>query len=515
VTTPGEEPEDLTRTVVRGVGLAGSGFVLAQVLNLGFYVALARLATPEDFGILAAASVLLGSAMLITESGMVAALIHRRDRVEEATHTAIAATIGGGFLFSLIALAVAPLLGLFFQSDEVTAVAAALSGTVLLKSAAVVPAAILQRRFSFLRRLVIEPLSVVAFGVAAVIATANGMGVWGLVIGQYAYASAEFIFSWALAPIWPRIRLMSFSLWRELAGYGRHVLAATMILRLGDQADTGIVGRFLSTAALGQYRYAIRLASTPYMMLLAAASYVLFPAFARISDNRERFERAFMSSLRWTCFAAFPVGLLILPLGEPLAVVLFGETWRQAGHAAMAMCLYPCASILSSVASEALKAAGKPQRLTRMHTVTTVSTIALMLAGLPLGLEGVAGGLSAGAVVGAVYGLRQVETHIGFTTRPMWERIWPPAAAGIAMAGLVLLGEQLLNAGHNSTVTDAFLIVGGGIAGAAIYLAVLAVLAPETISDARAAVSNLRKRRRDGKSESGGVPPPAVPEGRG
>lgn len=510
MTTPGEEPEDLTRTVVRGASLAGSGFVLAQVLNLGFYVALARLATPKDFGIMAAASILLAPALLVTESGMVSALIHRRDRVEEATHTAIAATVAGGFAFALLALAISPLLGLFFQSDEVTAVAAALSGTVILTSAAVVPGAILQRRFSFLRRLIIEPLCVVAFGVAAVIGTANGMGVWGLVIGQYAYATADFVLSWSLAPIWPRVQKMSFALWRELAGYGRHVLAATLILRVGDQADTGIVGRFVSTAALGQYRYAIRLASTPYMMLLAAASYVLFPAFARISDDHERFERGYMSSLHWTCFVAFPTGMLILPLGEPLAVVLFGDTWREAGHAAMAMCLYPCASILSSVASEALKAAGKPQRLTRMHTVTTVATIGLMLALLPFGLVGVAAGLSAGAVVGAIYGLRQVKTHIGFPLRPMWHRIWPPAVASIAMALLVLGGERLLDAGHNSTPIDVCLIVGGALAGAAIYLGVLMALAPQTISDLRAAASRLRERRRGGAVP----PPPTVPEGK-
>src|SRR4051794_24751667 len=83
----GDEPENLTQTVVRGAGLAGSGYVLAQVLNLGFYLALARLATPEDFGILAAASLLLGAALLLTESGMMSAVIHRRDRLDESMQT--------------------------------------------------------------------------------------------------------------------------------------------------------------------------------------------------------------------------------------------------------------------------------------------------------------------------------------------------------------------------------------------------------------------------------------------
>ena len=233
MTPPDQEAEDLTSTVVRGIGLAGSGYVLAQVLTLGFYIALARLATPAEFGVMAAASVLLGAATLITESGMVSALIHRRGQIEEATQTAIAATALGGLAFGLLALATAPLLGLFFRNDQVTAVAAALSGTVLLRALAMVPAAMLQRRFSFLRRVIVEPAAVAAFGVAAVVATANGMGVWGLVIGQYAYAAAEFVLSWALAPLPVRPRLFSFRIWREMAAYGRHVLAATVILRRG------------------------------------------------------------------------------------------------------------------------------------------------------------------------------------------------------------------------------------------------------------------------------------------
>jgi PST family polysaccharide transporter len=453
---------------------------------------------------MAAASVLLGAAMLVTESGMVSALIHRRERVEEATQTAIAATALGGLAFGLLALATAPLLGLFFRDDQVAAVAAALSGTVLLKALAVVPAALLQRRFSFLRRVIVEPAAVAAFGVAAVIATANGMGVWGLVIGQYAYAMAELVLSWGLAPVPIRPRLVSFRIWRELAGYGRHVLAATVILRVGDQADTGLIGRFLSASSLGQYRYGLRLASTPYAVLLAGASYVLFPAFTRIAPDRDRFERAYLRSLRWICFLAFPAGMLLLPLGEPVAVVVFGETWREAGQAAMAMCVYPCASILSSIASEALKADGKPQRLTRMHTVTTVSTVVMMVALLPLGLIGVAAGLSGGAVVGGIYALRQVRGHIGFSLGPMWERIWPPAVASIAMACLVLGIERLLDAGRHGTAVDAGLIAGGTALGLAVYLGLLAFLAPTTMRELREAASVARNRLRRSRPGDGG-----------
>src|SRR5918999_3230136 len=124
----------LTGIVVRGVSLAGAGWGFGQALNLAIYLVLARLATPEDFGELAAGAILVAFGGLIAESGMAAALIQRRDRVEEAANTALLATLAAGLGLSLLALGAAPLVGLFFDSSEIAYVAAAASGWILLRS---------------------------------------------------------------------------------------------------------------------------------------------------------------------------------------------------------------------------------------------------------------------------------------------------------------------------------------------------------------------------------------------
>ena len=279
MTEPELEPTDLTETVVRGVGLAGIGYVLAQVLTLGFYLALARLATPQDFGEFAAGSLLVNIGLLFTESGMLAALIHREDRIDEAASTAVAATGAAGFAFALLALAGSPLIGLLFHSSAVGAIAAGISGLLFVRSLLIVPQALLQRRFSFLRRMVVEPAGVVVFGVAAVIATANGLGAWGLVIGYYASAGADVILSWALVRWRPQIRQMSVQMWRELVNYGRFVLAAHGVMLAAEQLPVLLIGRFVGTAPLGQYRYASRLGVTPLAFIVQAGSYVLFPGF--------------------------------------------------------------------------------------------------------------------------------------------------------------------------------------------------------------------------------------------
>ncbi len=290
-----EEPRrrsGLTGTVIRGVSLAGSGFLLGRVITLVTFVVLARLITPEELGQYTSGSILVGFGLLLAGSGMLAALIHREDRLDEAASTATAATIGAGVVLALVGLATAPLLGIFFGSDTVAAVAAASAGILFLQSARTVPRAILQRRFSFLRRLIVEPIAMIAFGVASIVATSKGLGVWGLVIGQYAYAVVDLALSWGMSAGGHGSDRSRSECGGSSSAYGRHVLAGTTIRRFGDQVPVFVSGGMLSTSAVGQLQYANRIVTTPYSLIVTGISYVIFPAFARIANDRSRFKPA-------------------------------------------------------------------------------------------------------------------------------------------------------------------------------------------------------------------------------
>ena len=76
--------------------MAAGGYALAQGLNLVVYLVLARLLTPEEFGVYAAATILLGFMGLVSESGITSALIHRKDRIEEAMSTGAVWTLLAG-----------------------------------------------------------------------------------------------------------------------------------------------------------------------------------------------------------------------------------------------------------------------------------------------------------------------------------------------------------------------------------------------------------------------------------
>jgi O-antigen/teichoic acid export membrane protein len=472
-------PASLTGTVTRGVGLSGMGYVLSQLLTFGTYFVLARLADPAAFGHFAAGTVVVGVGTMVGESGMLVALIQRREGLEEAFNSALIATLAGGVALSLLALAAAPLVTLFFRSHETGMVAAVMSGWMFLRLAAVVPDAMLQRRFSFRRRVVIDPLATLAFAAGSIPAAAAGLGVWALAIGTYAAALVDVIAAWVFAGWRPRPRLASVAVWRELARFGRPLLGAGMIRRVVTEIPVLALGHVSGAGALGQYTYSSRVASQPLGAVVDVGAYVLQPAFARLSHHDERFRAAVCRSLRWLCIAAFPLGMLLVPLGTAAVVLLFGEQWREAGNGAAALGVYCAAVSLDSIASETWKSYGRGDMLPRMHGISLVLTVVCVGALVQFGLLGVTIGMSLSAVGVGVYAVRGMSRALGIALTDLVSEIWPPAIAAIGMAGaLFCLEHFVVQAERRGTILGLSLLAGEVVLGAAIYLAMLAVFAP-------------------------------------
>jgi O-antigen/teichoic acid export membrane protein len=506
-----EPATGFTRTVVRGAGVAGAGFGLTQVLSLGFALVLARVAAPRDFGEFAAGSILVGIGVLFSESGMLAAVIQRRDRLEEAANTALVSTMLAGVGLGLLALALSPLIGVIFDSERIGFVAAALSGVVLLSSMQVVPNALMQRRFAFVRRVVIDPLGIIAFGVTATVACASGLAVWGLVLGSYAALLVQAVSCWSFARWRPSPRLASFAMWRELNVFSKFVVGSELVVRARVILETVLLGRFVGTSGLGQYTYAMRIAGQPLWALVSAASYVLYPAFARIAPNESRFQLAFVRTLRWVALISLPLSLVLFPLGLPLTVLLLGETWRPAGEAVMGLCFFAAGQSLAGIAGEAFKATGRSDLLMKRDLVSLAATAALVSALLPFEIVGVAVAVSVSSVCVAAYALHRVSRILGLSPARLLAEVWPALLSALAMAvSLYPIDRLLLDAsGREPALGLAILALEGLLAGL-IYLGFLRLLAPDMANDLLSAAKTgwKRARRRHGRdSEPGAVGP--------
>lgn len=473
----------LGRLLKRGTALSAVGVVIVQGIGVAQVLILGRLLGPAEVGIFTAGTLLMGFVAVIAQGALSQALIQRRDDLgdlEDAANTVLVVTFGTGLLLSLAVLAAAPLFGMVFHSDRVAQVAAASSGMMLLHACTSVPDALMQRAFRFERRLIIDPAAALTFAAVATVFAILDFGAWAMVVGTYASLLVWVTLSWWLAGWRPFRGRFSLRIWREMAVFSFPLLVDGVAERSREVIEQLIVGRMLSTALLGQFRYGFRIASMPSTATIQVCSYVLFPAFARIADDPWRFRQAYLRALGWIWFAALPLGLLMLLFAEPVVVLALGEQWRAAGAVAAAMAGMGPGLALSAVACEALKGAGRSQPLTALALaglVLGVTLTALLL--IPLGLVGVGLAVSLSNLVIGVLSLVAAGPVVGVGWRLTVSCLAPmSAAAAIAFAAALLVRQMITGAMSAGVLTDLTVLMTGTVIFAVAYLIALNWLAP-------------------------------------
>lgn len=485
----------MQRVAARGTALAGIGWAASQALTFVAYIVLARLVSPADFGHFAAASVVVGVGGLFVEGGMMSALVSRRDRIEEAASTAFFALIISGLGLSLAALAVSPLVGLYFRSGRVTMLAAALAGIVFVRQFTIVPDSLLQRRMSFARRVAVDPIGAIAFAGVAIVTCSAGAGAWGLVAGTFATNIAQVIFAWTFARTRPHWELASVAMWRELAAFGRHVLGAEILRYVANQLDAVMLGRFSGAAVLGQYRNGQRFAQQPAAAFTDIVSYVLLPTFVRIRDQAGRLPHAVERVLGAAMSAALPVSIAAIPLGVPIAVLTLGARWRPAGHAIAGLTWTLIGSVVISISAETFKSIGKPHLLVRLHGVNLFTKATFVVAAaIPFGLLGVALAVSASQLTTAAYAYRLLTHEIDVRWRDLLRVLARPAIASGGLLGAMLAVGHTAHPLRHGEATAAGLTVVQALAGGLAYLAVLLLIDPARRHDLAALTWRLRAR---------------------
>jgi PST family polysaccharide transporter len=467
---------------------AGEAIALLQT------VVIARLLTPAEVGIFAAGTVVTTFLAEFTESGLRSALVNRGHDVEQAAETVFWGTLITGALMSLGALAAAPVIGALFASSTAALIAAVSAAGLLLYSLANVPEAILQREFSVRRRLIVGPAVSATFAAVAITLAALGYGVWSLVAGTYASYLTLLVGVWLLAGWRPGRSRASLAVWRELARYGFPLVAGNLAAKLRQLAEAVVVGRFLGTAALGQYRYGLRIARVPVNAMIEVVANALFPAFSRMAGDPDRLRAGYLRALRLVTFGAAPVSGLLLAMGEPTVVVVLGEPWRAAGVAVVAMAGLGIGKAFASVSEEAIKGAGHTRLINRFTAVELVLGLGLLLLVFPLGLVGVGLAISGTAVAVGIQCVLTARRVVGAGGRDTVAAVLPPVlAALIAAAAIGSLDRLVLRADTHPLAVALALLVLEGLGFLAVYLGGLAVLAPGVGQDL---ISTVRRRRR-------------------
>jgi teichuronic acid exporter len=318
----------LRRKVLHGLFWTGGTRLIGQCVTWLITLIVIRLLTPDDYGLLALASVFVTLFLVLSDAGLGAALVQAPNLEDSKLRAIFAAVLLLNSAFILLLLGAAPAIASYFSDSRLASVIQALSALLLLDIFAVIPTAILTRRLDFRRQSLIGMGAVLCGSVCTLVLALSGYGVWSLIVGTLVNSAFNTVALNCIAPFfkWPDF---SFRGTRRLFVFGGQVTGARVLWQFYSQADVLIAGKMLGHELLGLYSVAMHLASLPVNKLAPVLNQVAFPAFAR-TQHDSMLSHHILKSLRLLCFFAVPVLWGISSIAPEIVNVILGPKWQPA-----------------------------------------------------------------------------------------------------------------------------------------------------------------------------------------
>jgi PST family polysaccharide transporter len=468
---------------LKGTVWALSESVGVALLSFGVFAVLARLLAPQDFGVVTLAGVFIVSFNLLIAHSFADCLIQRaeidRAHLDSVFWAVMAMSLG---LAGLCWAGAAPL-ARWLHEPRLAEVLPALSLSLPLNALGSVQVAMFRRDLRF-RAVALRSLAGRSVGAAVGLALAFlGFGVWSLV-GQQLAGVATTVAALAVASPWrPRLHF-SLPHLRELWGFGFYVSISQVVSGLGEQTVNLLVGALFGSTVLGYFAIAWRMAQLIRTLVSSAVYHVGLSAFARLQEDRALVAQALLKATRLSCLFGFPIGVGMAVLAGPIVTVLFGAKWQASVALLAILALDMIPAFYAMFFSACYRAMGRPGWVLALALVYVGTGIAAIYLLLPLGIEVVAAAWVAKSVLLLPMQIVLLRRLLHRPVRALATPPVAPLAASAIMAGAVIA----LRWGLGAAVGDAALLAIAVPAGALVYLAVIALIAPDLIRSTASAV---------------------------
>lgn len=298
-----------------------------QGIQFFFSILLARILSPEDYGIIAMPLIFLTIAQVFINSGFGNALIRKTNLTEEDLSTAFYFNIGVGCVCYAVLFFSSPLIADFYNTPILSDLLKVSALATLFNPLCIVQQTILSRKLEFKTQAYISVSGQIVTGIIGLYLALNGYGVWSLVVqqvGGYVLRTALF---WILGKWYPKTG-WSWKSFEYLWGFGSKLLASALMDTVYNNIYPIVIGKFYTANALGEYSRAQHFADLPSQNLTGVLQRVTYPVLSTIQEENERLKANYRKMLRLSAFVIFPIMVGLSAAADPFIRVLLGDKWE-------------------------------------------------------------------------------------------------------------------------------------------------------------------------------------------
>lgn len=340
--------QSLKDKTVKGVGWSAADALLGQGVTFVVGLVLARLLTPDEYGLIGIVTIFTTIMLGFVDSGFSNALIRKQEVTDDDYSTLFIFNLVASIAMFGVLYAGAPTIARFFERSELVQLIRVMGLLLIVQALSIVQTTILSRRIDFKTKTKASFISAVVSGIIGISMAFMGFGVWSLVAQQLSRQIVYSLCLWIFNRWWPTLRISMASL-RYMWGFGWKILISSLLDRIWKELYQTVVGKFYSPATLGQYTRSKQYASLFSSNLTTIVQRVSYPVLSQVQDDKQRMLNAYRRVIKTTMFITAITMISLGAVSEPLIYCLIGPQWHVAATflplICLTMSLYPLHAI--------------------------------------------------------------------------------------------------------------------------------------------------------------------------
>ena len=303
--------------------------IIAQLVSLVISVVLARILMPEDYGLVSMVLIFITIANVLVTDGIPSSLVQKKDSDDKDFSSVFYLNIVLSIVLYLALFFTAGPIESFFNTDGLALVLRVLGIQIIMSSIKSVIHSYVAKNFMFKKFFWATIIGTIISGVVGIVMAYNGFGVWALVAQYLINTFIDTVILWIVVK-WKPILYFSFKRIKKLFSFGWKMLFEGVSNVVFGELQSFIIGRVYTSSDLAFYKKGQQFPQIIVSNACSAVSSVLFPAFSKIQDEKEKVLFLLRRSVRLFSYILFPMMVGLFVVAKPFITVLLTEKWLDA-----------------------------------------------------------------------------------------------------------------------------------------------------------------------------------------
>ena len=454
--------ESLRDKTVRGVGWSFGGSATSYAITFLVGIVLARLLSPEEYGLIGVIMIFVTVFDGIIDSGFSNALIRKKNATDEDNNTMFITNLVISVVLFFVMYLSAPLIAKFFGHEQLIPLTRAMSFYLIINAFCLIQRTLLIKEIDFKTITKCQIISAGLSGVIGILMAFTGFGVWSLVGQNLSRIFFNTVCLWIFRNWKPNFSF-SWVSFKDLFGFGWKLMVSGIINSVWGQLYQIVIGKCYSTETLGLYTKAREYVDIVSKYLTSVVQQVSYPALSQIQDEKDRLKGGYRRVIKLTMLVVFILVLGMAACAKQMILVLIGEKWLPCVPIMQLVCFSMCLYPLHAINLNMLQVQGRSDLFLKLEIVKKVIGVLPVLAGIFFNIYWMLiVGFITGGCIDFVLNSYFSGKFLGYSTKDQLKDILPSLWIALAMA-LPVFGLSFLPL-NPFVLLPIQLLVGAGIA---------------------------------------------------